>query len=112
MIRTTPIFRLRTAALIAAIVSLALPATGLAQTMTLAKARAVAGQKAKVIKQQTGALSSTVTSCTRQTALKVTCKVRSRYSSGLSTCVTDVIVYYKTRSATTPRTAIGRTACS
>jgi hypothetical protein len=97
---------------VALCLALALPATGFAHTLGLTKARSVATAQAQKIKRDTSAKSSAVTTCARKSAHKVLCKVKSRYSSGLSTCVTDVTVYYSSHAATRPKTAIGRSSCS
>jgi hypothetical protein len=93
-------------------VPLALPAIGFGHTLGLDQARKVAAQQAQKIKSDTEAQSSTVTTCVRKTSHKILCKVRSRYSAGLRTCVTDVLVYYSSHASKRPRTTIGRTACS
>jgi hypothetical protein len=105
--------RLRVAIATAAVaIPLAIPATGFAHTLSLTKARSVAATEAKKIKQDTEAQSSSVTTCTRKSSHKVLCKVRSRYSTGLRECVTDVVVSYASHSSTRPRAAIGRSVCS
>jgi hypothetical protein len=91
---------------------LALPAAGLAHTLSLTKARSVAAVQAQKIKRDTEARSSDVSGCARKSSHKVLCKVRSRYSVGLKTCVTDVTVYYARHSSTRPKASIGRSACS
>ena len=96
----------------AAVIALAVPATGFAHTLTFAKAKSAAAVQAQKIKRDTEAQSSTVTSCKRKTQHKFLCKVTSHYSSGISTCVTDVTVYYASHSSTRPKSSIGRSACS
>src|SRR4051812_11880405 len=81
-------------ALAAVLMALALPSTAFGHTLTLVKAKSAAAVQAQKIKRETEAQSSTVTSCARKTRHKFLCKVKSRYSSGISTCVTDVTVYY------------------
>jgi hypothetical protein len=97
---------------LAAAACLVLPATASAHTLTAAKAKSVAAAQAQKIKRDTEAKSSTVTSCSRKTQHKFLCKVKSRYSSGLSTCVTDLTIYYATHASTRPKVAIGRSSCS
>jgi hypothetical protein len=105
--------RLRAAIVAAAVaVPLVAPASGSAHTLSLTKARSVAAVQAQKIKRDTDAKSSSVTTCARKSGHKVLCKVKSRYSTGLGTCVTDVTVYYVTHSSTRPKTTIGRSACS
>jgi hypothetical protein len=99
-------------ALAAAVMALALPSTAFGHTLTLAKAKSAAAVQAQKIKRETEAQSSTVASCARKTQHKFLCKVKSRYSSGISTCVTDVTVYYASHSSTRPRTTVGRSNCS
>lgn len=96
----------------AAVIALALPATGFAHTLTLVKAKAAAAVQAKKIKSDTEAQSSTVTGCARKTQHKFLCKVTSRYSTGISKCVTDVTIYYSSHASTRPKAAIGRSNCS
>src|SRR3954454_14208818 len=105
--------RTRAAAGVATVAAaLALPATGLAHTLSLSKARSAAAVQAQKIKRDTEAQSSAVSSCARKTSHKVLGKVRSRYSVGLKTCITDVTVYYASHSSTRPKALIGRSACS
>ena len=96
--------------------ALAVPLVGaessLAHTLTSAKARAAASKQAERIKRETDARTSSVVSCNRQSTHKVMCKVRSRYSVGLPTCDTNVLIYYATHSSRTPRAKIGRSVCS
>lgn len=92
--------------------ALSLPASAFAHTLTPTKARSAAAVQAQKIKRDTGATSSTVSSCTRKTAHKFLCKVKSRYATGLSTCVTDVTIYYPSHSSTRPKALIGRSNCS
>lgn len=107
--------RARRCALVVALavgVSLLLPTVGFAHTLSLTKARSVAATQAQKIRRETDAKSSAVTTCARKTAHKVLCKVKSRYSSGISTCVTDVTVYYASHASTRPKASIGRSSCS
>ena len=99
-------------AMAAAAIAMALPSAGFAHTLTLSKAKTAAAAQAQKIKRDTDARSSTVTVCARKTLHKFLCKVKSRYSSGLSTCVTDVTIYYASHSSTRPKTTVNRTNCS
>lgn len=96
----------------AAVIALALPASGFAHTLTPVKAKAAAAVQAQKIKRDTEAESSTVTSCARKTQHKFLCKVTSRYSSGISKCDTAVTVYYASHSSTRPKASVGRSICS
>ena len=106
----------RTARIALLVAALCLPVVAApsasAHKMSFDTARAAAKKKAREIKRQTGAYESRVTTCRRKSRHKIVCKVRSRYRSGLRTCITNVPVTYSSHRDRTPRAAIGPTVCS